>query len=56
MLKLKGCPRCNGDLVVNQDRRVYSELCLQCGFEKEHLRAVSVKWRVESGSIGVKST
>jgi len=33
MWKLKGCPRCNGDLLVYQNEYGLVENCLQCGFE-----------------------
>jgi hypothetical protein len=35
MMKLKGCPRCGGDLFIDENRDGRSEQCLQCGFEKE---------------------
>ncbi len=35
MMKLKGCPRCQGDLFVNENRDGWSEQCLQCGYEKD---------------------
>jgi hypothetical protein len=35
MMKLKGCPRCGGDLFVNENRDGWSEQCLQCGYEKD---------------------
>ena len=30
--KLKGCPRCSGDLNIIQDNLGYYEDCLQCGY------------------------
>ena len=35
MMKLKGCPRCGGDLFVTENRDGRLEQCLQCGYEKE---------------------
>ena len=32
-LKLKGCPRCNGDLLIDKAYYDYPvEVCIQCGF------------------------
>jgi putative hemolysin len=31
MLLLKGCPRCHGDLVLDQDARTAYLYCVQCG-------------------------
>jgi len=33
--KLKGCPRCMGDLFVSQDMDGWYEQCLQCSFRRE---------------------
>jgi len=35
MLVLKGCPRCNGDLLVVTSMDGRSANCLQCGFSRE---------------------
>ncbi len=35
MLLLKACPRCRGDLIVEQDRYGPVIDCLQCGYEGE---------------------
>jgi Zn ribbon nucleic-acid-binding protein len=35
MFRLKACPRCKGDLIINQERHVRYEECLQCGYERE---------------------
>ncbi len=40
MLRLKACPKCNGDLIINQERHYSSEHCLQCGYERELLRLI----------------
>ena len=34
MFKLKGCPRCGGDLREERDKYGTYEICLQCGFHK----------------------
>ena len=31
-LRLKGCPRCKGDLVVEVDQWGWYEECIQCGY------------------------
>lgn len=31
MLRLKGCPRCNGDVYFDSDFHGWFEQCLQCG-------------------------
>jgi len=31
-LRLKGCPRCKGDIVVEVDQWGWYEECIQCGY------------------------
>jgi len=31
--KLKGCPRCSGDICISIDDNGWYEWCLQCGYE-----------------------
>ena len=31
MLKLKGCPRCKGDVRIDRDEYGWYEECIQCG-------------------------
>jgi Zn ribbon nucleic-acid-binding protein len=45
MYKLKGCPRCRGDLLVNQESNVWFEQCIQCGYEKEMRTLVDLSRR-----------
>ena len=33
--KLKGCPKCRGDLFVDRDYNGWYEQCLQCGYMGE---------------------
>ena len=33
--KLKGCPRCGGDLYLDNDEYDWYETCLQCSFRQE---------------------
>ncbi len=38
MWRYKGCPRCRGDVFIDEDvDRAYVK-CLQCGYEKELVR------------------
>jgi len=32
MLNFKSCPRCRGDVVIENDRYGWYEQCLQCGY------------------------
>jgi hypothetical protein len=42
MWVFKGCPRCKGDLFLEEDPDRNYEKCLQCGYERELVR-VAVK-------------
>lgn len=33
--KLRGCPRCRGDVYVEKDNEETNERCLQCGYVKQ---------------------
>jgi len=35
MWRLKGCPKCRGDLYVERDLSGWYEECLQCGYFRE---------------------
>ncbi|MBF8265895.1 MAG: hypothetical protein Q7R34_04695 [Dehalococcoidia bacterium] len=35
MIKLKGCPKCKGDIVLDSDTHGWYEQCLQCGYLHE---------------------
>ena len=35
MLKLKACPRCEGDLHINRDMYGPYRQCLQCGYMRD---------------------
>jgi hypothetical protein len=35
MWKYKGCPRCQGDIFIDEDIDECYEKCLQCGYERE---------------------
>jgi hypothetical protein len=50
MMWLKGCPKCTGDLVAEEDEYTEYIKCLQCGriltgTEEERLKALSVAAR-----------
>lgn len=32
MLRLKTCPRCKGDVLLDRDKYGWYEQCLQCGY------------------------
>jgi len=33
--KLKGCPRCDGDIFVDRDLYGWFEQCIQCGYNRD---------------------
>ncbi len=35
MLRLKGCPRCKGDILIDRDHLSWYEQCLQCGYQRD---------------------
>ena len=35
MWKLKGCPRCGGDIFIDRDLDGWHEQCLQCSYQCE---------------------
>ena len=35
MWKLKGCPRCGGDIFIDRDLDGWHEQCLQCAYQHE---------------------
>ncbi len=46
--KLKGCPRCKGDLLVEHAGEKWDEYCLQCGYRRD-LKVVSPKVLLPDG-------
>ena len=32
--KLKSCPRCSGDIFIEQEKNGWDEACLACGYRK----------------------
>ena len=43
MFWLRACPRCNGDVFLEEDTDGYYVVCLQCGYLFEVQRQASVK-------------
>jgi len=35
MLRLKGCPRCKGDILIDRDHLSWYEQCIQCGYQHD---------------------
>lgn len=33
--KLKGCPRCDGDIFIDRDLYGWFEQCIQCGYTRD---------------------
>ena len=43
MLKLKGCPKCGGDVQLDNDHYGWYEQCIQCGFMRDVPNIIEVK-------------
>ena len=43
MWRIKGCPRCHGDILLSQDHKRWYESCLQCGYQRELLDEVEAQ-------------
>lgn len=53
--KLRGCPRCGGDLFINSDMNREYEQCLQCSYARERNNpADSKKQPVSAGAANPK--
>jgi len=48
-LKLKGCPRCKGDMVLERDHWGWYEQCIQCGYLRDLENPVEVS--KQSGEV-----
>ena len=35
MYKLRSCPRCKGDVIIDRDHHGWYEQCLQCGYQRD---------------------
>ena len=45
MLRLKSCPRCRGDLLLERDSWGWYEQCIQCGYLHDLQEVVEVRQR-----------
>jgi len=43
MMRFKSCPRCHGDMYLENDLYSWDEVCLNCGFRRVHSRMHSGK-------------
>jgi len=43
MLRLKSCPRCKGDVLLEKDKYGWYEQCLQCGYLRDMETILVVK-------------
>ena len=50
MWKLKGCPRCGGDLFVDQDQSGWHAMCIQCGHRSYLQSIVDAREKVNKGN------
>ena len=59
-LRLKGCPRCGGDLLIDREYEEHTEACIQCGYRnyadtvKKPVRRKSVRAPAVVGRKSVK--
>ena len=50
MWKLRGCPKCGGDVFLEKDTSGWYERCLQCGYNRD----MGVVFEVKPQSSGKK--
>ena len=43
MLRLKSCPKCKGDVLLDQDQYGWYEQCIQCGYLSDLQKVVEVR-------------
>jgi len=43
MWRLKGCPKCGGDVFIDRDMNGWYEQCLQCGYVHDLKSVLEVK-------------
>jgi len=46
--KLRGCPRCDGDMFADRDLHGLSEQCLQCGYARYLTKTVQSNQRAHN--------
>ncbi len=49
MWNFKKCPRCRGDIFIDEDTERCYEKCLQCGYERELERIPVLRHKQETG-------
>ena len=49
MWRLKSCPRCKGDMLVDRDHGDWYECCLQCGYRHELTEIMEVRLQAKIG-------
>lgn len=52
--RLKGCPRCGGDLFIEKDLDNWYEQCLQCSYRLELKNIDKVKEPISAGGMQSK--
>ena len=54
MWRLKGCPKCGGDMFLEKDFSGWYERCLQCGHNRDMVAIVEVKQQPSGKASGKK--
>ena len=42
-MRLKSCPRCRGDIVIDRDQHGWYEQCLQCGYQRDLKKIIEMR-------------
>lgn len=48
MLKLNGCPRCGGTVLIDRDHYGWYQQCLNCGYEHDLRQVIEARKAVKS--------
>ena len=48
MFRLKSCPRCKGDVLIDRDYDGWYEQCLQCGYQRDLKGVVEVQQQAKT--------
>lgn len=48
MLKLNGCPKCGGSVLIDRDQYGWYEKCLNCGYERDVPQVVKARKSVNA--------
>ena len=54
--RLKSCPRCKGDIVIERDRWGWYEQCIQCGYLRDLEMPIDVEIKSEQISKNQSSS